>query len=146
MRRTIIAFELCPLEEWIRYISCKSIEIILSDKTILVVNDDSDIADLFAAALQTAGFKSNVTNDAALALEKIKSDPYGFSLILIDRTSQQDLDFPRIVKGINDRVKVVLASAFAFNDVEISKSGYDKVLQLPVTMSELVTIVREVLS
>ena len=112
----------------------------------MVVNDDRDIADLFAAALETGGFKADVINNAALALEKIKSDPYGFSLILIDRTSQQDLDFPRIVKGINDRVKVVLASAFAFNDVEISKSGYDKVLQLPVTMSELVTIVREVLS
>ena len=54
--------------------------------------------------------------------------------------------FPKQVRTINDQIKVVLASGFAIIDVETSKSGYDKIIQLPVTMSELVTIVREVLS
>ena len=112
----------------------------------MIVNDDRDIAELFAPALRLESLKVEVTNDVALALEKIKSDSDGFSLIIIDRWSQQELDFPRLVKGINDRIKVVLTSAFIFNDVEISKSGYDKVLPLPVTMSELVNTVREVLS
>jgi DNA-binding response OmpR family regulator len=54
----------------------------------LIVDDEDDIAHLFAAALQSDGFKVNVSDNAALALEKIKSNPDEFSLILIDRTSQ----------------------------------------------------------
>ena len=42
-------------------------------------------------------------------------------------------------------MKVILASAFAFNETEIAKSDYDMILQLPVTMSKLVTTVRGVL-
>ena len=71
----MMTFELCPLEEWIRYISCKSIEIILSDKTILVVNDDSDIADLFRSRVTDSRFQVERNQRCSIAVEKIKSDP-----------------------------------------------------------------------
>ncbi len=118
---------------------------ILSNGAILIVNDDPDIAELFAAGLENGGFKTIICNDALLAVEKIRSSPDQFSLVLVDRTSQQDTDFPKQVKKINNKMKVVLASAFSFSDVEISHSGYDKVLQLPITISKLVSTVREVL-
>ena len=111
----------------------------------MIVNDEKDIAELFAAGLQTNGFKTATFNDPILAVENIRSNPDQFSLVLVDRSSQQDTDFPNQIKRINNQMKVVLASAFAFNDVEMSNSGYDKVLQLPVTMSELVSTVKEVL-
>ena len=112
----------------------------------MIVNDDNDIAQLFAAALETGGFKTAVTDNSSLALGKINDNPDEYSLVLIDRSNQHDSDFPNQVRTINDQIKVLLASGFAIIDVETSKSGYDKIIQLPVTMSELVTIVREVLS
>ena len=118
---------------------------VLSNGAILIVNDDPDIAELFAARLENGGFKTIICNDALSAVEKIRSSPDKFSLVLVDRTSQQDTDFPKQVKKINNKMKVVLSSAFAFRDVEISKSGYDRILQLPITMSKLVSTVREVL-
>ena len=117
----------------------------MSNGEILIVNDDPDIAELFAAGLENGGFKTILCNDALSAVEKIRSSPDQFSLVLVDRTSQQDTDFPKQVKKINNNMKVVLASAFAFRDVEISNSGYDRILQLPITMSKLVSTVREVL-
>jgi DNA-binding NtrC family response regulator len=96
--------------------------------------------------LETGGFKTAVTDNYSLALGKIKDNPDEYSLVLIDRSNEQDSDFPKQVRTINDQIKVLLASGFAFIDVETSKSGYDKIIQLPVTMSELVTIVRDVLS
>ena len=96
--------------------------------------------------METGGFKTTVTDNPSLALGKINDSPDAYSLVLIDQSSQQDSDFPKQVKTINDQIKILLASGFAFIDVEISKSGYDKIIQLPVTMSELVAIVREVLS
>jgi DNA-binding NtrC family response regulator len=118
---------------------------VLSNGAILIVNDDPDIAELFAAGLENGGFKTIICNDALSAVEKIRSRPDKFSLVLVDRTSQQDTDFPKQVKKINNKMKVVLSSAFAFRDVEISKSGYDRILQLPITMSKLVSTVKEVL-
>jgi len=118
---------------------------VLANGAILIVNDDPDIAELFAAGLENGGLKTIICNDALLAVEKIRSSPDQFSLVLVDRTSQQDTDFPKQVKKINNKMKVVLASAFSFSDVEISHSGYDKVLQLPITISKLVSTVREVL-
>ena len=117
----------------------------MSDGAILIVNDDPDIAELFAAGLEHGGFQTTICNDALSAVEKIRSSPDQFTLVLVDRTSQRDTDFPKQVKSINNKMKVVLASAFAFSDVEISSSGYDQVLQLPIPISKLVSTVREVL-
>lgn len=118
---------------------------VLSNGAILIVNDDQDIAELFAAGLEHDGFKTIICNDALSAVEKMRISPDQFSLVLVDRTSQQDTDFPKQVKKISKKMKVVLTSAFSFSDVEIPNSGYDKVLQLPITISKLVSTVREVL-
>jgi DNA-binding NtrC family response regulator len=118
---------------------------VLSDGAILIVNDDQDIAELFAAGLEHSGFQTTICDDALSAVEKIRSSPDQFTLVLVDRTSQQETDFPKQVKSINNKMKVVLASAFTFSDVEISNCGYDQVLQLPITISKLVSTVREVL-
>jgi DNA-binding NtrC family response regulator len=112
----------------------------------LIVNDNPDIAELFSDALQTGGLKTAVTDEASVAVGKLKDNPNEYSLVLIDRSSQQDSDFPEQVKRINDQIKVLLASGFAFNDVEISNSRYDRILQLPITMSKLISTVKEVLS
>jgi DNA-binding NtrC family response regulator len=119
---------------------------LLSSGTILIVNDNVDIAELFAAALQTGGLKTVVTDEASVAVRKIKDNPDEYSLVLTDRSSQQDSDFPKQVKSINDQIKVLLAFGFALNDVEISHSRYDRILQLPITMSKLVLTVKELLN
>jgi DNA-binding NtrC family response regulator len=116
----------------------------LSDEAILIVNDDPDIARLFAAGLEHAGFRSKICSDSLSAVDIIRTNPNQFSLVLIDRTSQQDTDFPKQIKN-NNKLKVVLASAFAFIDAEISNSDYDKILQLPITMSKLISTMKEVL-
>jgi DNA-binding NtrC family response regulator len=93
---------------------------VLSDGAILIVNDDPDIAELFSAGLEHSGFQTTICNDTLSAVEKIRSSSDQFTLVLVDRTSQQDTDFPKQVKSINNKMKVVLASAFTFSDV-----GYD---------------------
>jgi DNA-binding NtrC family response regulator len=105
----------------------------------LIVNDDTDLAELFAAALNTGGFKTTVTDNASLAMAQIINNPNEYSLVLIDRSSQQDSDFPKQIKRINDQIKVLLVSGFSFTDAE------KEILQLPITMSNLVSTVREVL-
>src|SRR5580765_4917973 len=117
----------------------------MANEVILIVNDDDDISSLFADALEVNGFKTIKSINASLALQEIKSSPAEFDLVLVDRTSQTG-DFAKNVKGINISTKVVLTSAYSFLDVDVSESGYDRFLQLPVTMDKLASTVREILS
>ncbi len=117
----------------------------MSNKALLIVNDDDDIAKLFAAGLEHEGFKTVTLDNASSAFEKIKTNPDEFSLVLVDHTSQQNGDFAKSVKGVNAQIKVILTSGFAFNDYDTSESGYDKFLRLPITLCKLVSTVREVL-
>jgi hypothetical protein len=100
------------------------------------------------SVLDCSYFKTAVTDDASWAVGRINDNPDEYSLVLIDRSSQQDSDFPKHVKTINDQIKVLLVllvSGFAFSDDEILKSHYDRILRLPITMSHLVSTVREIL-
>jgi DNA-binding NtrC family response regulator len=117
---------------------------VMSNKIILVVNDDDDISSLFADALEANGFKTSKSTNASLALKQIKSSPNEFALVLIDRTSQNG-DFAKEVKSISSRTKVILTSAFSFLDMNISDSDYDRFLQLRVPIDVLVTTVRAAL-
>ena len=75
-----------------------------------------------------------------------------FSLVIINYSSQLKNQlkgsgkFAKEVKAMNKNIKVILTSGFNFNTVDISKEGYDKFLQLPVKLTELVSSVREILN
>ena len=87
-----------------------------------------------------------------MALKKIKADPHEFSLVIINYSSQLKNQlkgsgkFAKEVKAINKNITVILTSGFNFNTVDISKEGYDKFLQLPVKLSKLVSLVKEILN
>lgn len=49
------------------------------------------------------------------------------------------------IKEINRDIKVILISGFDYNGLDLSHSHYDRFVQIPVTMSELVITVNEVL-
>jgi hypothetical protein len=50
------------------------------------------------------------------------------------------------VKSINDQIKVVLTSGYNLNSQDIDRNGYDRFLQLPVKISDLVFAVKEILA
>jgi DNA-binding NtrC family response regulator len=115
----------------------------LSNEIILIVNDD-DISSLFADALQIEGFKTIKSNNASLALEKMKLRPNEFAAVLVDKTSETG-DLATNVKSINTGTKVILTSGYSYLDFDISHSNYDRFIQLPVRIDKLTSTVREVL-
>jgi hypothetical protein len=49
------------------------------------------------------------------------------------------------VKEINNNIKVILVSGFDYSCMDLSHSHYDRFIQIPITMSELLSTVDEVL-
>ena len=115
----------------------------------MIVNDDTDLLNLFKDALDQERIETIIFTNPTLALEKIKANPNQFSLILINYASQikkSQRRFAKEVKEVNDRIKIVLTSGYNLDAEDISKSGYDRFLQLPVKLADLVSTVKEMLS
>ena len=121
-------------------------------KSVMIINDNADLLNLFKDALEQQKIDTYTFIDPSLALKKIKADPHEFSLVIINYSSQLKNQlkgsgkFAKEVKAINKNITVILTSGFNFNTVDISKEGYDKFLQLPVKLSKLVSLVKEILN
>ena len=112
----------------------------------MIISDDSILGDRFKAALVENGMDTIFFSKPFLALSELKQSSQKYSLVLIDFTSQvknSTRNFPKQVKEINDKIKIILISGFHFNESYISRQGYDQYLKLPVTMSKLVSLIKE---
>ena len=89
----------------------------------MMVNDNTDLAELFKTALEQQGIETNTFTDPTLALKKIKDH---FSLVITNYASQLKgprRKFAKEVKAINEHIKVVLTSGYNFSATDILKMG-----------------------
>jgi len=115
---------------------------------VIIVNDNADLVNLFKDALELQKIETYAFTDAALALNKIKSNPDLFSLVLINYASQLNAPkgkFAKEVKVLSKNIKIIITSGLDLSAVDISKDGYDKFLLLPVKISTLVSTVKDML-
>ena len=115
----------------------------------MIVNDNTDLIELFKTALELQGIETYTFTDPALALKKIKADPNQFYLIIINYSSQLKRyrgKFAKEAKAINKSIKVILTSGYNFSATDISNNGYDEFLQLPVKLSTFVSTAKEMLN
>lgn len=115
---------------------------------VIIVNDNADLANLFKDALELQKIETYAFTDATLALNKIKSSPDQFSLVLINYASQLNAPkgkFVKDVKALSKNIKIIVTSGLDLSAVDISKDGYDKFLLLPVKISTLVSTVKDML-
>jgi DNA-binding NtrC family response regulator len=115
---------------------------------VIIVNDNADLSNLFKDALELQKIETYAFTDAALALNKIKSNPDLFSLVLINYASQLNAPkgkFAKEVKSLSKNIKIIITSGLDLSAFDISKDGYDKFLLLPVKISTLVSTVKDML-
>ena len=119
-----------------------------SDRSVMIVNDNTDLLSLFKNALEHEGIPTYAFVNPTLALEKIRANPNHFSLVLINYASQikkSQRRFAKDAKTINAQIKVILTSGYDLTEVDISKEKYDGFLRLPIELSVLVSRVKELL-
>ena len=81
---------------------------------VIIVNDNTDLANLFKDALELQKIETYAFTDASLALKKIKSNPDQFSLVLINYASQLNAPkgkFAKEVKALSKNIKIILLLA-----------------------------------
>lgn len=116
---------------------------------VIIVNDNTDLLNLFKTALEHEKIDTYAFTNPTLALEKIKLNPDLCSVVLIDYSSQikkSHRRFPHEARTINNQIRIVLTSGYNLGQEDISKVGYDRFIQLPVKLADLVSTVKEMLA
>jgi DNA-binding NtrC family response regulator len=114
---------------------------------IMVVEDDEDLRELYVDALKTREFKVQAYLSTKEALEEISDDPRKYQLVISD-VMMKEMNgsiLANKIKEINKDIKVILISGFDYKAMDLSHSHYDKFIQIPVTMAELLSTVNTVL-
>jgi two-component system, cell cycle sensor histidine kinase and response regulator CckA len=114
-----------------------------SPTRLLVVDDDRDTVRVLELSLLKYGFLVDAFSNPQDALQEIKSNPEGYSLVLSDgwMPSISGLQLAKIVKEVNPNVKVLLLTGSKIRDDEVSDvsppTNVDGVIQKPVSIGKL---------
>ena len=112
-------------------------------RTVLVVDDESDIVDTITLWLQKHNFTVYGFADPILALEHFKRNSNRVDLVLSDiRMPQMNgYEFINKIKAFQPKVKVILMSAFEINEMEFSRvlpsNKADNLISKPISMKKL---------
>ena len=114
-----------------------------SSISVVVVDDEIELANLFKIYLQKFGFDAISFTDPRMALEYISDNFNTFSLILTDlrMPDMSGIDLAYEIRKVDKKIKIILVTAFMTEDLvddeKFKNARIDSVVQKPVKFSEL---------
>jgi DNA-binding NtrC family response regulator len=118
---------------------------------LLVVDDDSDIAQVLKQGLLKNGFLVNTFTNPEEALQNFQSNSEDYCLMLSDirMPGISGIKLARRVKEINPNVKVILLTSFEIKDNEFSKvfpsMQVDGFAQKPISIKDLTNKILDII-
>lgn len=119
----------------------------MSHPTAFVIEDDTDLAQIFAQALQVAGYKTEVLHDGHEALARLATEtPY---LVVLDMhlpfvSGITILDYIRSTEHLKG-IKVIVATADLSTTLGEVQDKASLVLAKPVSFSQLSMLAKRLL-
>ena len=120
--------------------------------SVMVVDDEPEIANLYKEFLRKSGFISTCFIDPLLALEHYNQNPNRYSLIITDlcMPSLDGIRFAKRIREFDTKIKILLNTAFYFNEMpdieEYREAKLTGLIQKPTRLSELRQRIIELLS
>ena len=116
--------------------------------SIMIIDDEEDILNLFNDFLQQQGYSVTTCNNSILALQEIEKKPQEYSLILTDirMPGISGYELAKIVNNLNKDIKVVFMSAFQLDSNNLKGIRYHEYIQKPVHIQMLLQTVKNLLN
>jgi two-component system, cell cycle sensor histidine kinase and response regulator CckA len=117
---------------------------------ILLVDDDSEVAMLVKQVLELFGYQVTVETDARSVIERVKTTPDGFDLIITDENMPQ-MQGAQLLKEINAlqaKIPVILMSGMGAetNEHNFRHKGFAGFIMKPPAFRDLEALVYNVLN
>ena len=122
-----------------------------ASRSVMVVDDETELAILFKTFLEKEGYKTVSFSDPILALEYFKETSVNHSLIITDMRmpGMCGIELAKKIRESNEKINIFLMTAFDINDLENNSdfkgAKIDKLLQKPVRFSELRKMINDAL-
>jgi DNA-binding NtrC family response regulator len=116
------------------------------NKSIVIVDDDQDLLNIFSEALQMSGYDVFSFADPVLAYEHIKENPNKYSLVITDdkMPDMNGLFLSTKLLEINPKLNVIIMSDYFANDLEYNYKF--NILKKSVSIFKLINAVNESIS
>jgi DNA-binding NtrC family response regulator len=114
-------------------------------KPIAIVDDESELVNLYSEALQMSGYEVSNFSDPLLAYEHIRDNPDKYSLIITDyrMTLMDGLFFATKLAESNKKLNMIIM----MSDHDDIKCNYKfNIIKKPVSISKLIKLVNESIS
>ena len=121
----------------------------LLPKSILIIDDDMDMAIIFKIVFKKAGYNAISFTDPLLAIEHFKSNPTFYSLILTDlrMPNKSGIELANEIRTINPTVNIWLTTAFMLedfsNDSSFKSARINRIIEKPIKVSNLIKIINK---
>jgi DNA-binding NtrC family response regulator len=118
--------------------------------SILIVDDEEELATLFKRSVEAIGMDAVSFTNPLLAFEYFKDNPNKFSLLITDlrMPSICGIELAKMVRELNDSLKIFLITAFDISDLESSEAyqsaKIDRIIQKPIKLSILNKLIEQV--
>lgn len=117
-------------------------------ETILIVDDDSDVADAARIILESLGYQTLVANNSRTALEILKLEGKKIDLIFADIIMPGDstgIELARAAREQYPDMKILYTSGYTENAVPYSIADRDEIISKPYRKETLACRVRKIL-
>ena len=125
-------------------------ESVTGGKTILIVEDETELIDMLKEMLTNAGFNIKVASNGqeALALYQEQKDNIDLVFTDLNMPKMNGEDLFQALKEINPKVKVVFSTGYVdvSYESELLKKGAQGIVKKPFRMEELIKIIGKALS
>jgi DNA-binding response OmpR family regulator len=123
------------------------------NKTVLVVDDESDVNLTLKMVLEENGFKVDSFTDPSLALENIKRESEMYDLIILDvrMPDMNGFELYKEIKKIDDKVKICFLTAGEMDYEQFGKELFPALdencfIQKPIQNETLIKRLNRIIS
>ena len=119
--------------------------------SVMVVDDEIELANLYRKYLQRSGFDSVSFTDPQLALENFMQNPNKYSIIILDflMPTLDGIRLAKMIRNVNNRVKIVLITAYYTDEMMINDEYKDakimEIFQKPMRLQEIAHRLMEII-
>jgi len=117
----------------------------VATKAIAIIDDETDLVNLYQEILENNGFKVCAFNDPIQAYKHIQKNPNDYSLILSDYRMpvMNGNELCTKLMQVNSEFKVILMSAYENIEDDVSKF---KFMRKPTTIANFLQIVKNTIA
>lgn len=124
-------------------------ELFFGHEQILVVDDEEDLADIYAKLLTAHGYKVQTSTNSHSAFTRFSANPGQIDLIITDLTmpGMDGLEFSQKLRSVRNDIPIILCTGYndRLTDKDISSYGIAELVIKPIDIHQLLKKVRNLL-